>query len=449
MSNDLHSKVACLPTPMVAFIVLVCASAVPARSGLGNELFKLTAADPAPKSFANSISVSGNTAIVGAHSDYNHAASSAGAAYLFDVATGQQAFKLTASDAAEHDIFGLSVAISGNLGIVGAPGDDDGGDASGSAYLFNVVTGQQLFKLTASDARGGRIFGTSVAISGNRAIVGAPWNDVGVHLGSAYLFDVTTGQEQFKLTAPDANPPFFHDKFGSSVAIGGNTAIVGDPLDNDAGVASGAAYLFDVTTGQQLFKLTASDAASGDEFGGRVAISGNTAIVGALGDRNVGAHSGSAYLFDVITGQELMKLTASDAAAGNYFGISVAISGNLAVIGASRDAAGINDGSAYLFDVTTGHELAKLTASDAEAGDEFGGSVTISGNLAVIGAPEADQFYGAAYVFSIVPEPASLALLALGVPILFWRKSRRCAPAAQVARVDLNSPPRRFRALGR
>ena len=156
------------------------------------------------------------------------------------MATGQQVFKLVASDAAEHDMFGLSVAVSGNLAIVGAPGDDDDGAVSGSAYLFDVTTGQQLFKLTASDALGDRIFGTSVAISGNRAIVGAPGNGIGVHYGSAYVFDVTTGQELFKLTAPDLNPPFFHDNFGGSVAISGNTVIVGDlEDDNDAGVASG------------------------------------------------------------------------------------------------------------------------------------------------------------------------------------------------------------------
>ncbi|NQU25863.1 MAG: FG-GAP repeat protein, partial [Candidatus Nealsonbacteria bacterium] len=115
---------------------------------------------------------------------------------------------------------------------------------------------------------------------------------------------------------------------------------------------SGSAYLFDVATGNELDKLTASDAESGDAFGDSVAISGNRAIVGAFSNDDAGTNSGSAYLFDVATGNELNKLTASDAAREDSFGISVAIGGNTLIVGAFRDDdAGVNSGSAYLFAV--------------------------------------------------------------------------------------------------
>ena len=171
------------------------------------------------------------------------------------------------------------------------------------------------------------------------------------------------GDQLFKLIPTDTAA---NDNVGYSVAISGNTAIAGAPLDNHVGLDNGSAYLFDVITGDPLTKLTASDAADDDWFGWSVAADGNTAIVGAIGDADAGLFTGSAYLFDLTTSDELFKLTASDGADDDFFGFSVAISGNIAIIGAPGDEdAGVQSGSAYLFDMTTGDELAKLTASDA------------------------------------------------------------------------------------
>jgi len=315
--------------------------------------------------------------------------------------------KLTASDATVDDRFGVSVAISGNTALVGAVGDDDGGSASGSAYLFDVTTGNQIAKLTASDAALGDEFGVSVAISGNTALVGARFDDDGgIASGSAYLFDVTTGNQTARLTASDAA---LGDEFGVSVAISGNRALVGARFDDDGGSFSGSAYLFDVTTGNQIAKLTASDATAGDWFGSSVAISGNTALIGAVADDDRGSLSGSAYLFDVTTGNQIAKLTASDAAEGDVFGSSVAISGDTALVGAwGDDDGGNNSGSVYLFDVTTGNQIAKLTASDAAGGDLFGFSVAISGNAALVGAngdDDAGDASGSAYLFKSTLQP--------------------------------------------
>jgi len=402
-------------TLIMAALPTASFSVTPARASLSDSETKLNPSDAAAfDNFGFSVAISGNTTLVGARWD-DDGGFNAGSAYLFDVTTGNQIAKLTASDAAAGDSFGKSVAISGITALVGAVGDDDGGRSSGSAYLFDVTTGNQIAKLTASDTAVEDWFGYSVAISGNTAMVGAIFDrDGGSLSGSAYLFDVTTGNQIAKLTASDATAG---DRFGSSVAISGNTALVGALQDDDGGSNSGSAYLFDVTTGNQIAKLTASDAASNDNFGSSVAISGNTALVGAFKDDDAGSRSGSAYLFDITTGDQIAKLTASDAAAFDRFGFSVAISGNTAMVGAYADDDGGNvSGSAYLFDVTTGNQFAKLTASDAAANDNFGWSVAISDNTALVGAfgDNGEGFdSGSAYLFENIPEPSGFLLATL------------------------------------
>jgi len=366
------------------------------------QIHKLLAADGAAEDlFGRSVAIDGNLAVIGAFFDGDNGFRS-GSAYVFDVATGGQLFKLLASDGTEGDRFGWSVAISGNLAVIGAYLNGDNGLDSGSAYVFDVTTGQQLFKLLPSDAEAEDQFGFSVAIDGNLAVIGARLDDNGS--GSAYVFDVTTGQQLFKLLASDG---MTSDNFGTSVAIDGNLAVIGARTDGDNGSFSGSAYVFDVTTGQQLFKLLAADGAEFDSFGGSVAIDGHLAVIGAVGDNDIGTRSGSSYVFDVTTGQQLFKLLASDGTEGDQFGSSIAISGNLAVIAASADDEnGSHSGSVYIFDVTTGQQLFKLLAADGAAFDFFGRSVAISGNLAFIGADgdnDNGSDSGSVYVF----QPAS------------------------------------------
>lgn len=390
---------------LLSVSIPVARSAASPVGGGWTEYSKLTASNA--RFFGDSVAISGSTAIVGAFGDNSYA----GAAYVFDVTTGEQLHRLTALDAASRDEFGRPVAISGNTAIVGAGGNDDAGGESGSAYLFDVITGNQLRKLTASDAAEDHGFGRSVSISGNIAIIGAVGN------GSAYIFDVSTWNELLKLTSPDPSQP---DHFGASVAVGADTAIVGAYLDDELGDRTGAAYVFDAITGEQLHKLTASDPAVDHDFGRSVAISGNTAIVGATHDGDGGYYSGAAYLFDVATGEQLHKLTALDAGADDLFGYTVSISANTALVGAYRsDDKGPYTGSAYLFDVTTGSQIQKLSASDAWVYNKFGVSVCIDGRTAIIGAADS------AYVF--IPEPSTLVLLcmsALGLLVYAWRRRK-------------------------
>ncbi|MEE8154339.1 MAG: FG-GAP repeat protein [Phycisphaerales bacterium] len=155
---------------------------------------------------------------------------------------GDQLFKLLANDGAAEDHFGFSVAISGTTAIVGAETDDDNGHWSGSAYLFDTTTGQQIGKLLPDDGAADDLFGHSVAISCATAIVGD--DDNGSLSGSAYLFDteITAGGGHIAKLLPNDGAP--DDHFGVAVALSGATAIVGAYWDDDNGDASGSAYLF-------------------------------------------------------------------------------------------------------------------------------------------------------------------------------------------------------------
>ena len=380
---------------------------------------KLTANDAAAADmFGSSVSLSGDTALVGATGDKD-AGNWTGSAYVFvhSGTTWNQQAKLTASDAATEDFFGISVSHSGGTAVVGAHGDDDGGSDSGAAYVFarsGTAWGQQA-KLTASDAAATDQLGYRVSLSGDTAVVVAPGDDDrGSDSGAAYVF-VRTGakwHQQAKLTASDAAKT---DYFGWSVSLSGDTALVGAPDDDDGGKDAGSAYVFvrgGITWGQQA-KLTASDAAKSDNFGRSVSLSGVTAVVGTPYDDDRGNHSGSAYVFvgGGTTWSQQQKLTASDAAAGDLLGCSVSLSGDKVVVGTPYDDDGGNgSGSAYVFMRvgTTWSQQKKLTANDAAAEDSFGLSVSLSGDTAVVGASGDDDGgsdSGSAYIYLLQEAP--------------------------------------------
>jgi FG-GAP repeat len=383
---------------------------------------KLTASDAAVDDlFGYSVALSGDTAVVGAINDNTPAGSDAGSAYVFvrSGTTWTEQQKLTASDGAFGDFFGYSVALSGDTAVVGTRLDDTpAGTDAGSAYVFvrSGTTWTEQQKLTASDAAAEDIFGSSVAVDGDTAVVGADGNDTpaGTNAGSAYVFvrSGTTWTQQRRLRASDGAAGDF---FGISVALDGDTSVVGaDGDDTSAGAQAGSAYVFvrSGTTWTQQRRLRASRGADFDFFGNSVALSADTAVVGAAqGDTAGGRDTGSAYVFvrSGTTWTQQQKLTASDRAAFDRFGISVALSGEIAVVGAYFDdtGAGEDTGSAYVFfrSGTTWTQQQKLTASDGAAGDEFGISVALDGDTAVVGAdrdntPAGDDA-GSAYVFEL------------------------------------------------
>ena len=377
---------------------------------------KLIAADAtAGDNFGRSVSISGDYAIVGAPFNDDNEGDS-GSAYIFfrNGMKWEEQAKLLAGDPGREDNFGYAVAIDGDYAIVGAWAK--GGDETGAAYIFfrSGTKWKEQTKLTASDPAEGNFFGRTVAISGDYAIVGSPFNDDGgKDVGSAYIFlrNGTTWKEQAKLITDDAEAG---DQIGSAVAISGDYAIVGSPADDDAGSKSGSAYIFfrSGNTWKEQAKLTAGDAAEKDNFGSAVAISGDYAIVGSPSDDDAGSKSGSAYAFvrSGTTWKEEAKLTASDAAAGDKFGQPIAISGRTAIIGTPLDDdAGDSSGSVYAFLRSGGSwiQRAKQTASNAAAGDKFGQSIAISGDYAIIGALEADSkgdAAGSAYIYHSIKD---------------------------------------------
>lgn len=321
----------------------------------------------------------------------------------FTISVSGQHIKLTVSDGVASENFGSSVAISGNTAIVGASGDTIAGRATqGSAYIFiksgNTWTRQA--KLTASDGFANDRFGNSVAISnsGDTVIVGASFADVNgaVDRGATYVFikSGTTWTQQVKLAASDG---LANDNFGSSVAINGTTAIVGAAgADINGKDSQGAAYVFvkNGTTWTQQFKLTASDGAKLDNFGNSVAINGNIGIVGAhRADINGAVDRGAAYVFARNvnnTWTQQAKLLASGGLANDNFGSSVASnSGDTVIIGAAfADIDGVlNRGAAYVFvaNGTTWTQQTRLLASEGKENNKFGNSVSVSGNTAIVG----------------------------------------------------------------
>jgi FG-GAP repeat protein len=363
---------------------------------------KLTASDAAlDDEFGVSVAVSGDTVVVGAQWD-DDAGANSGSAYVFvrSGLTWTEQQKLTATDGTGGDGFGGSVSISGDTVVVGAQWDNDEGFQSGSAYVFVrsglIWTEQQ--KLTATDAGVGDRFGGSVSISGDTVVVGAQWDD---NKGSAYVFvrSGTTWTEEDKLTASDGAEL---DEFGVSVSVSGDIAVVGAPGPH--GKKKGTAYVFvrSGTTWTEEDKLNASDPDKGDDFGESVAIDGNSIVVGAPHNND----KGTAYVFvrSGTTWTQEAKLNASDRARDDHFGESVAISGDTVAVGAQWDNdEGFRSGSAYVFvrSGTIWSQQKKLTARDGAKKDEFGESIAISGDTVVIGArldDDAGQFSGSAYV---------------------------------------------------
>ncbi len=390
----------------------VQAAAFPLTVGtlLGGEEAKLVASDAAMgDTFGWSVDMSGETAIVGALSDDMNT----GAAYVFvrNGTTWSQQTKLVASDAAQNEVFGSSVAIAGDTAVVGSSYDSHaGGSDAGSAYVFvrSGTTWSQQAKLVASDAAADDHFGVGISLSGETVVVGASEDNHagGPDAGSAYVFvrSGTVWSQQAKLVALDAGPGDF---LGDRLSVSGDTAIAGAP-------GSDSAYVFvrSGTTWSQQAKLVASDGAVGDGFGVDVCVHGDTAIVGSSYDDHVGMDAGSAYVFvrSGVVWSEQQKLVASDAAANDLFGLSVSVSGHTALVGSIFDdhTGGSDAGSAYVFlrSGTSWSEQERLVASDAAASDAFGVSVALWGDTALVGA-EWDNHAGgmdagSAYAFRVL-----------------------------------------------
>lgn len=365
---------------------------------------KLLASDAQDHSeFGYAVGVSADRIVIGAHlmDELGRQRSDAGSVYVLDLATQQQLFKLNATPIATGEWFGCAVAVQDRVAVVGARNNSDLRTMGGAAYVFDLTTGQQHAELHATDGADRDWFGHSVSLSGRYAIIGAIGSDVrGPESGAAYVFDALSGSQMRRLFAPDG---LEGDLFGCSVGISGDRAIVGARDARGRGTRSGAAYVIDVETGQLIYKLVPEDLEAYDSFGASVAIDGNLALVGSPKDDDRGDGAGAAYLFDLTDGQMISKFTAPDGRPEQWFGWSVALHADRAVVGALYDnSIGYQSGSAYIFDALTGEFVHKIRALDGGTRHEFGGAVAIHGAQAVVGARRNDDRgakTGAAYLF--------------------------------------------------
>jgi hypothetical protein len=347
--------------------------------------------------FGYAVGVGPSRIVVGAYGDNIGGNLDQGSAYIFNL-SGTQLAKIVASDGANGDLFGYSVAAESGGIVVGAVNDTDTVTFGGAAYLFNL-NGTQLAKLKASDGANGDYFGGSVAIGCGRIVVGAPSSDIGSNTdqGSAYIFNLS-GTQLAKITASDGTT---YDSFGASVAIGCGRIVIGATGSVFGPSITGYAYIFDMS-GTQLAKIVASDGAGSDYFGYSVAIGCGRIVVGASGDDDNGGNSGSAYIFD-LNGNQLAKIKASDGATGHNFGNSVSIGCGRIVIGSPYESSiSVNSGATYIFDLD-GTQIAKIKASDAGSSDYFGYSVAVGSGRIVVGAFTDDDLgedSGSTYIFT-------------------------------------------------
>jgi len=286
----------------------------------------------------------------------------------------------------------------------------------------------QQTKLLPNDGDGDDGFGESVALDGNTAVIGAPDDEDpnGSGAGSAYVFTKSGGSwsQQDKLFQGDpdpANPVSGLDNFGTDVSVDGDTIVVGAPFDettqtNDPGASRGSAYVFTRSGGawSQQTKLTPNDPADGKIFGFGVAVDGDTAVIGAVGDDDVVNAGGAAYVFTRSGGSwsQQTKLAPSSLDDNDGLGSLVSLDGDTALIGAPRTtgpagATTPGNESAYVFTRSGGawSQQAELTGDDpTDSGDGFGLGTSVDGDTAVVGAPGDDNSNGSgagsAYVFT-------------------------------------------------
>jgi hypothetical protein len=309
------------------------------------------------------------------------------------------------------DIFGAAVAVDGDVMLLGAEYDDDNGTDSGSVWVYRYLKGswKPEQKLKPSDAQKGDNFGRAVTVRGNVAVIGAHWDDdKGSNAGSVYIFgfDGTEWVQQQKLVAPDGAPD---DRFGATLALYGNRLLVGAWLDDDKGFNSGSVYSYHFNGSMWVLdqKLTASDGHAGAFFARYIGLTRNVAVIGAWHDNEKGVNAGAAYIFRYNGNEwvETQKLLPADLGPGDEFGWAAAMYGDVAIVGAyGDDEAATDAGATYVFRDLNGTFVLeqKLLADDAAAFNQMGYCIAVQGDQMLLGAKVTTSSVnqvGKAYVF--------------------------------------------------
>jgi hypothetical protein len=374
--------------------------------------------------FGSSVSLSGNKALIGSPFDDDNGHNS-GAAYLFELINGEWVLiqKIFASNGKEYDFFGYSVSLSGNMALIGSPQiSTELSNGNGQAYVFERINNKWVESqvLSANDGTTGDNFGFAVSLDLNKALIGANEDKIGSSRkkGSAYFFDYTqsTGWiETQKIIVENDNGS---NLFGSSVLISGDKAIIGAPkkTQNDSNI-DGAVYVLAFDPDSNLWSHTQlltstyfSESTIRANFGTSLDLNGTRLIIGAPNDKRFTFNSGAVYIYNLIEGNWVVssRLLPRSAGAIDGFGFSVKISENRAVIGSFRQ--GVNsgfEGGVYIFDYNGSHwyENHIIKANNGAFFDNFGVSLGLDGNTLLVGANNYDTDRGtnsgAAFIYDI------------------------------------------------
>ena len=381
----------------LGLLLLLLAAATTAR-GQCLETGKLTPIDGRDGDGVGvAVAIEGERALVGAPKT-DGAEQDIGAAYVYDVTTGQRLLTLIPGNGARWDDFGLAVSLSENIALVGAPGADTVDASSGAVYIFDATSGAPLSMIVPGTQTYGAHFGWAVALEGSHAVIGAPGS------GLCALFDLSDPASPVELAVFE--PAVRCSGFGGAVAVDGTTVVVGtwDPFDPRA-------FVFDIADPHNPVEVATlalrNDSNGWDHrYGTQVGISGGVAIVGTY-DFFPGRHTnnGTASLFDTATGQQIGTIHQPLIAGYDFFGYSVAIRDNVVAVGSIHVGDGLGN-RVYLYDVSYPSvpvPIGMLAASDDDFAS-FGWSIAISCTGLLVGDPGAlgEQFRsGAAYLFGL------------------------------------------------
>jgi hypothetical protein len=392
----------------------------------------LTLTNPAPASsdrFGSAVAIDGMRLVVGASGD-DAGAPDAGSVYVYDLASPTPAssfLTLTNPFPALRDYFGWTVAVSGQRVAVGAYADDAEANDSGRTFIYNVSGSSPntpVATLVNPTPESEDYFGYSVDIQGTRVVVGAYGDNArAFDAGIAYVYDLSL--DTMPLVWLDSPSPAGGDLFGSSVAVSGTRFVVGAPLENTGAEDAGSAYVFDSAGDSPAVPVVIHNPTPGirDRFGLSVGISGTRVVIGAGEDDTGATDAGAAYVFEVSSsGSATLVTTLNNPSPVAYemFGLPVGISGDLVAVASGSDDAGAPDaGVVYVYDLSSSTAVPRWTLNNPEParGDFFGYSLGISGTLLAIGTPFADTptnvDSGRVYVYelaSVSPTTPALTL---------------------------------------
>jgi hypothetical protein len=384
---------------------------------------------PGQTSFGSSVSLEGTRLLVGAYSTNK--------AYVFELSSGTPtvpAQTLLNPTPEANDYFGTAVAQSADRVAIGAPYDNTGAADAGSVYLYDVTSATPTVPTLTLNHPGPALdyqFGSSVAVSGALVVVGVPQASTDLlsdYIGVVYVYDTSSATPTVPVFTL-ANPATQGSKFGTSVAISGSRVVVGAPLYGSVVYAEGIAYVYDLsgaTPTLPVVTLNNPSPTTSDYFGASVAISGARVVVGTPYDDTGASDAGSAYVFDLTSGTPsvpVQSLNNPSPAAEDYFGLVVAISGTRIVVGAHQDDTGAsNAGSAYMYDLTSGTPAVPVTTLNNPEplnAFRFGQAVAIDGSRVLVGSRATIPGFnnaGAAYVYDMTSGAPAVPVFALSNP---------------------------------